>query len=176
MSAKFRYIGTTDDVVDCERPGCTQRGLKSTIIIMPLDVDGNDEGEPVYYGSTCAAQALAIRGGGRAVTQAANGARLQTLLNAHDARRMLRVYGLPEAGAIEEGMPMVLACRTYGDHNPGAMRAALSYSDMRGYLLDMLGRKQAAIRDAVLVAGEDWGNDRQPLDYGYGSVIRDTRS
>lgn len=173
--ARWRYIGTTDECVDCQRPGCTKVDLLSTVVIMPLDAEGNDEGEPTYYGSTCAARALGISGGGRAVTKAAEGARLQTLMNAHDARRMLRLYGdLPETGELTEDQRRA-GVRAYVRHNAGVHalleREGGTVTDL---LLDMLARKQAAIADAVRVAGAEWGKDRQPLEWGYRSVIADT--
>jgi hypothetical protein len=50
MEATVRYLGTTDevDVCDC----CGKTGLKSTVAL------SIDEGEPVYYGVTCAARAI----------------------------------------------------------------------------------------------------------------------
>lgn len=170
---KFRYIGTTDDVIECEQ--CGKPNLRSTVVIMPLDAEGNDDGEPVYYGSVCAARALAVRGGGKAVRQSASGARVRTLMAAHDARRMLRLYGLPEAGELE-GAALITACMTYAKFNPGAARTALGINDMIRHVNDMLARKRAAIHDAVLVAGEDWANDRQPIDYGYGAEIKRYRA
>lgn len=173
-STRFRYLGTTDDVVDCERPGCTQVGLKSTVVIMPLDADGNDEGEPTYYGSVCAAKVLGVRGGGKAVLAAANGARLKTLMAAHDAASMLNLYNLPHTGELpfaHDSLDMTLLCQAYAQHNPGAARAALCIADVKRYVLDMLARKQAAIAEAVLVAGTGWVDDRQPLEYGYRAEI-----
>lgn len=171
-STTFRYIGTTDECVQCQK--CGRVDLRSTVVLAILDADGNPD-EITYYGSTCAARALAVKGGGAAVRKAAEGARLKTLMAAHDARRTLRRYNLPETGGMPEGddFPVLMA---YAKDNPGAARAALSVSDIRRYVLDMVTRKQTAIREAVLVAGDNWGNDRQPLDYGYGSVIAATRS
>jgi hypothetical protein len=51
----FRVLGTTDDVTTCEL--CGREELKGTVVLMPLDEDGNDFGEPVYYGSACGAKA-----------------------------------------------------------------------------------------------------------------------
>jgi hypothetical protein len=92
---KFRYIGITDECVVCQN--CGKPELKSTIVLAVLDEDGNEE-EITYYGSTCAARALAIRGGGRAVRQSAIWARQNTLETAKDARSRLARYGLPESG------------------------------------------------------------------------------
>lgn len=51
----FRVLGTTDDVTECEH--CGRVDLKGTIILLPLDVDGNAEGEPTYFGAVCGARA-----------------------------------------------------------------------------------------------------------------------
>jgi hypothetical protein len=173
--ARWRYLGTTNDVVDCQREGCPQTDLSHTVVIMPLDVDGNDDGDPVYYGSTCAARALAVKGGGRAVSKAAEHARLHTLMGAHDARRMLRLYGdLPEIGPLTEEQRRA-GVHAYVRNNRG-VHAAIQRDGgtVTDRLLDMLARKQAAIADAVLIAGAEWGKDRQPLEWGYRSVITDT--
>lgn len=175
-TARFRYIGTTDECTDCQRPGCTKVDLKATVIVVPLDVEGNDDGEPTYYGSTCAARALGIKATGAQVRQAATGARLQTLMAAHDARRMLRTYNLPEVGEIDDTALAVAAVQYADVHRNASWAWQTTGAEWRSMALDMLARKQAAIAEAVLVAGAEWGKDRQPLEYGYGSVIKDTRS
>lgn len=53
--AGFRFIGTTDECIECQRCGKTE--LKSTVVLEILDEDGNG-GEYTYFGSTCAAKAL----------------------------------------------------------------------------------------------------------------------
>jgi hypothetical protein len=172
-SARWRYLGTTDESVICEK--CGKDDLRSTVMIVPLDAEGNDDGEPAYYGSTCAARALGVKGGGKAVLAAANGARLTTLMNAHDARRMLRAYGnLPETGPLTEEQRRA-GVHAYVRNNRGVQAdIARNGGTVTDRLLDMLTRKQAAIADAVRVAGAEWGKDRQPLDYGYRSVVAPT--
>jgi coenzyme F420-reducing hydrogenase beta subunit len=169
----FRYLGTTDESVVCEK--CGKADLRSTVMIVPLDADGNDDGDVTYYGSTCAARALGIRGGGKAVLAAANGARLRTLMNAHDARRMLRHYGnLPETGPLTEEQRRA-GVHAYVRNNRGVQAEIAKHGGtVTDRLLEMLARKQAAIADAVLVAGAEWGKDPQPLSYGYRSAIADT--
>lgn len=171
--ARWRYLGVTDESTECEKCGKTE--LRSTVMIMPLDIDGNDEGDPVYFGSSCAARALSVRGGGKAVLAAANGARLRTLMNAHDARRMLRIYGdLPETGPLTEEQRRA-GVRAYIRNNRGVQAAiARDGGTVTDRLLEMLARKQAAIADAVRVAGPEWDKDRQPLERGYRSAIADT--
>jgi coenzyme F420-reducing hydrogenase beta subunit len=172
-TAKFRYLGTTDETHICEK--CGRDELKSVVMIVPLDAEGNDDGDVTYYGSTCAARALGVRGGGKAVLAAANGARLRTLMNAHDARRMLRAYGdLPEIGSLTEEQRRA-GVHAYVRNNRGVQAAiARDGGTVTDRLLEMLARKQAAIADAVLVAGAEWGKDAQPLNYGYRSAIKDT--
>lgn len=149
---RFRYIGITDDVVDCERPGCTQAGLKSTVVIMPLDADGNDLGEVVYYGSTCAARALAVKGGGRAVVASARAAHAQTLAAAVDARKMLDLYALPYFRSPND-LEIANAAVLYAhNHRTAAWAAATSGTQWRAMVVDMVVRKQAAVADAEHLA------------------------
>jgi hypothetical protein len=58
-SPKFRFLGTTDDVIDCER--CGKQNLRATVVLEALDADGNAE-DVVYFGSDCAARALRATG------------------------------------------------------------------------------------------------------------------
>lgn len=55
MAKAFKVLGTTTDVTDCQL--CGRTDLKGTIALAPLDVDGNQAGETVYYGSDCGAKA-----------------------------------------------------------------------------------------------------------------------
>ena len=142
---RFRYLGTTDDVVDCQREGCRQVGLSHTVVIMPLDADGNDDGEATYYGSTCAAKVLGVRGGGRAVLKSASAQREVTYMRACDARRKLELYNLPETGEPET-LALAKATKLYEEHNPGAR--GFFREELRRYVLDMLAQEQRDIADA----------------------------
>lgn len=51
-SAAVKFLGNTDDVTTCEC--CGKQNLKSTVALSINDAD------PVYYGVTCAARALAL--------------------------------------------------------------------------------------------------------------------
>lgn len=168
-TARFRYIGTTDETTTCEK--CGKVELRNTVMVMPLAEDGSDDGEVTYYGSTCAARALGVRGGGAAVRKAADGARVQTLMAAHDALRVLRAYGLPLVGEMTEDQRRA-AIRVYVSRNNTSNMAPGERVTDR--VRDLLARKRAAIGEAVLVAGESWTADRQPLEWGYRSAIRDT--
>lgn len=55
MGKAYRVLGTTNDVTECEL--CGRVELRGTVVMMPLDADGNDEGDPGYFGSACAARA-----------------------------------------------------------------------------------------------------------------------
>jgi hypothetical protein len=90
---KFRYIGVTDDVTECQH--CGKAGLKLTVALALLDLDGNEE-DVTYYGSTCAARALSIKGGSRAVLDAARAAHAQLAQNAKHARQRLAHYRADE--------------------------------------------------------------------------------
>jgi hypothetical protein len=52
----FEIKGTTGDVSTCDC--CGRRGLRKTVVMLPLDADGNVDGEPTFYGTGCAAAAL----------------------------------------------------------------------------------------------------------------------
>lgn len=83
----FRYYGMTDDTTTCDQCGRTE--LKRTIILMTLDADGNDDGL-VYFGSSCAARALATRFGVRTTASKV----LREAENAEYLRRQNRTYAL----------------------------------------------------------------------------------
>jgi hypothetical protein len=62
-TTKYRVYGTTDDTDTCEV--CGKIELRSVVMLMALDADGNDD-EIVYAGTTCAARKM--RAAGRAIT------------------------------------------------------------------------------------------------------------
>lgn len=55
MTKAYRVKGTTDEVTDCEL--CGKVELKGTVMLVPLDADGNEDGEVSYFGTSCAAKA-----------------------------------------------------------------------------------------------------------------------
>jgi hypothetical protein len=93
-AAKFRYLGITDACTTCDRCGKTE--LRSTIVLFELDADGNDIGEPIYYGSTCAARALAQRFGvkvsGRQALDLARAAHRQLVAQVAQSRKTVAYY------------------------------------------------------------------------------------
>lgn len=50
----FRVDGTTDDITTCNQ--CGREDLHTTVVMVHLDAEGNDDGTS-YMGSECAAQA-----------------------------------------------------------------------------------------------------------------------
>lgn len=147
---RFRYLGITDECVDCQRDGCHKVDLKYTVAIMPLDAEGCDAGEATYYGSSCAARALGVTGRGAAakVLAAAKGADWQTRNNAEDARRMLAFYGLPETGQPDV-LAMMTAVERYQAQHASAMWASeKTRGDWFDMVRDMIARKQSALADA----------------------------
>lgn len=56
MAPKFRLVGINDDAHTCSC--CGRDNLKRVIWLVPLDADGNPEGEAIPYGTSCGAKAL----------------------------------------------------------------------------------------------------------------------
>lgn len=108
--ARFRYLGVTDECVECQQCGRTE--LRSTVVLAILDTDGSTE-DVTYYGSSCAARALGVEGDGRAVLQAARNATVATLraaLAAHERAEQLhsRFARFNDEGALEWTRPALL--------------------------------------------------------------------
>lgn len=91
----FRYLGITDECVECQC--CGKADLRSTVVLAVLDADRNTE-DITYYGSTCAARALGVRGGGRSVLQSARWAHDKTLTEGRNARACLHRMGADDLG------------------------------------------------------------------------------
>ena len=147
---QFRYLGITDECVECQK--CGKVDLRSTVVLAVLDADGNTE-DVTYYGSTCAARALSVKGGGRAVLQSARWAHERTIAAAEDARRMLAHYGLPEVG-FPDADTLRAATRKYNGQGNGAVERCKRHNVRAGVLvLEMLLRKRRAIAEAALIGG-----------------------
>jgi hypothetical protein len=113
---RFRYLGVTDECVECQQCGRTE--LRSTVVLAILDTDGNTE-DVTYYGSSCAARVLGVEGDGRAVLQAARNATVATLLAALDAHRRAeerhsRFARFDDNGRLEWLRPAVLDAAARG--------------------------------------------------------------
>jgi hypothetical protein len=150
VTERYRYLGVTDECTECEQ--CGKVELRSTVVLQPLDVDGNFDGDPVYFGSTCAARALAIRGGGRVALQRARAGHHDTLMAAKDARRMLAIYGMPETGEPTEAEIQTGADAYARIHSNATWAYRETPATWRARALDMLARKRAEIAAAELVA------------------------
>lgn len=147
---QFRYLGITDECVECQK--CGKVDLRSTVVLAVLDVDGNTE-DVTYYGSTCAARALNVKGGGRAVLQSARWAHDRTIAAAEDARRMLAHYGLPEVG-FPDADTLRAATREYIRAGNNASRQCREFNVRAGVLvLEMMLRKRRALAEAALIGG-----------------------
>lgn len=145
-AARFRYLGVTDESTTCEKCGKPQ--LKSTVMIVPLDVDGNDDGEPLYYGSTCAARALGVRGGGRAVLQSARWAHQRTLAEANDSRHVLANYELPEVGPATGDQLHYARLIFQSNHRNASWFDETTLEGWSTKVGEMHARRQAKIADA----------------------------
>lgn len=55
MARAYLVKGTTDESTVCEL--CGKVELKATVMLVPLDADGNEDGDVVYFGTSCAATA-----------------------------------------------------------------------------------------------------------------------
>lgn len=150
-TAKYRFIGTTDECTECGL--CGKMQLRSTVVLMPLDEDGNDEGEVVYFGSTCAAKVLGRtgRGQGARVLAEARGAHWRTLAEAEDAHRMLAHYGLPETGDVDGATLAKATARYIHQHRNAIWASEKTFAQWRDMVLDMLSRKRAALTAAALI-------------------------
>ncbi|MGW7610953.1 hypothetical protein ACWGKW_27505 [Streptomyces sp. NPDC054766] len=98
---KWTIKGIVDDVTECGC--CGRRGLKRTVAMMPLDANGNEDGtaeDVVYYGTSCAADALSWTQG--KVTDTARTAQAERDQRDAYARRMLSIYAPVEFAPVRD--------------------------------------------------------------------------
>jgi hypothetical protein len=145
---RFRYLGTTDHMQECEK--CGRVDLRATVALATLDADGNTE-DVVYYGSTCAARALGIPGGGRAVLSAARVARDNTLELARIARGTLEFYGLPTTGTPSLRELREPLWKFVEAHSNARWMEGSTADGNRALLLESLAHWQRLIREAALL-------------------------
>lgn len=96
---KWRIKGIVDDYDTCGC--CGRRGLKRTVAMMPLDADGNEDGtaeDVVYYGTSCAADALSWTQS--KVTDTARAAQAERNQRDNWARRMISIYAPVEFAPV----------------------------------------------------------------------------
>lgn len=153
----YRFIGITDECTQCQH--CGKGKLRSTVVLAILDADGNEEAT-TYYGSSCAAKALAIQGGGPYVRRAAGWASHHTIAAADDARRMLAHYDLPETGEPTREQ-LWAAVKAYVSRHPGIHdRVAETGIGVKARVLAMVERYQRALAEARLLG------DTRPCECG----------
>jgi hypothetical protein len=150
VAPAFRYLGITDECVECQR--CGRVDLRSTVVLAVLDEDGNTE-DVTYYGSHCAARALGIQGGGRAVLSAARVAHDSTNELAKMARGVLAFYGLPETGTPSLRELREPLWKFVEAHSNARWMEGSTADENRARLLECLAAWQRYIRDAAALAG-----------------------
>jgi hypothetical protein len=146
--ARYRYIGVTDDCVECQR--CGKADLKSTIVLAILDAEGNDS-EVTYYGSSCAARALGRTGRGQAakILTEAQAAQRQLAQRVAFARELLAFYQVDGSSTPAE---ISRAAGRYAETHRNATWAAGMSSDVWvQHVKDMIARRTADIREGELV-------------------------
>lgn len=149
MTSKFRYVGVTDEYVECQK--CGKSDLRKTIMIETLDEEDNGEGVITYYGSTCAARALGVTGRGTSthVWNAARAAHRKLVEEAYDGRRMLAFYELPETSTLTSEQERIATLQYADVHRHAAWASGKTYDDWRTMALDMVTRKQRAVAEAT---------------------------
>lgn len=148
MAEKFRYIGVTDECVVCQR--CGKVDLKSTVVLAVLDADGSEE-DVTYYGSSCAGRALGIKASGAQIKKSAMWAMETTIRAAKDARGMLAYYGIPESGEVSSAVIRAAVVKFKLAHRSAGWFNEVTEAGWVDNVEDMIVRKRAAIRDAVLI-------------------------
>lgn len=145
----FRYIGVTDECVTCEK--CGKADLKRTVVLGILDADGNTE-NVTYYGSTCAARALAELDGrrttGRSVLALAEMAARKLQREADSDRALLAFYGVDGPQPFTKATMVEAAERYAHQHRHATWADEKSGKDWRDMVYDMAARRGATIREA----------------------------
>ncbi|MFE7933398.1 hypothetical protein ACFU6S_32695 [Streptomyces sp. NPDC057456] len=120
MGTGFTVKGITADVTNCEC--CPRRGLRKTVVLMPLDADGNEFGEPTHYGTTCAARALRVSP--YEIRRAARAAEITTAITARAALRAAARLGLDKIRTQRDRLLARLEAGTATDTAAGALAFA----------------------------------------------------
>ncbi|MCX5206104.1 hypothetical protein OG897_32420 [Streptomyces sp. NBC_00237] len=134
-SARWVIKGVTDDCTTCDC--CGRSNLKRTVALIPLDEDGNEDGDAVYYGTACAAMAMRRRT--TSITNAANAARAESSGRDEHAREVISVFGPFEfATAMEQA-------DVWWSRNPRQIERSPGE-----YIAEMLTRARAQLSDTTL--------------------------
>jgi hypothetical protein len=144
----YRYIGLTDECVECQRCGKTE--LRNTVVLAILDADGNPEAI-TYYGSTCAARALAVKGGGRAVLKSARWAHDALRLNVKDSRARLDFYGMPHSGEPTAEQVAAALPRFAEAHARAVWAPATTRARWEEMIRETIAHHQSVVRDAACI-------------------------
>lgn len=145
---KFRYIGITDECVVCEK--CGKPGLRSTVILAILDADGNPE-DATYYGSSCAARALEIKGGSRSVLNSARAAHDRTIEIAKEARTALDRYDLPHTGEVSDYDVQYAALLFATKYGHAHWAVNMTGAQWREKVREFIAARHAEIKNAALL-------------------------
>ncbi|WP_369383305.1 hypothetical protein [Streptomyces sp. cg36] len=138
--SKWKIKGIVDDFTECGC--CGRRGLKRTVAMMPLDADGNEDGtaeDVVYYGTSCAAQALGWSHS--RVTDAARAARAQRKESDSFARRMISIYAPLEFAPARDKI------RVFYGRNQGLRGKGLKATEE---VAQLLSRARATLADTMV--------------------------
>lgn len=108
--------GITDDCTTCEC--CGRQNLKRTVALAPLDCDGNEDGDPVYYGTSCAA--VVLRRTQTWISTTAKVAAIHHRERDNTARRIISVYAPVEFATTREKAAAWFSRNSYRAGRPGA--------------------------------------------------------
>ncbi|WP_338704383.1 hypothetical protein V2W30_41405 (plasmid) [Streptomyces sp. Q6] len=147
--------GVVDDTDTCEC--CGRTNLKRVVALMPLDADGNEEGDVSYYGTSCAATALRWTH-----TRVANTARAANArANSRDewARSAISRYARWEFATVREQAAAWFSCNAH-DSGPASERIYKLLADARAQLADTtLGparpHSMGDFRPFLVISGRD---------------------
>jgi hypothetical protein len=136
MTASYRIKGTVTDITTCNC--CGRNGLRRTIALMPLDIDGNEAGEVGYYGTGCAATLLGWTNS--RVTTSAKNADTKAEIDRHyaieRARRIIRTFEPVENAPLRERAAA---------YRVGGLRASGPFTTVGQEIADMLTEARALL-------------------------------
>lgn len=116
----WEVVGITDECDTCEH--CGRRGLKRVVAMVPLDADGNRDGDAAYFGTGCAV-GYAKRGGRKwtavRIVDAANAAERERIAKREWAGGVLAKYE-----HVKDFDPIQKAA-VYFSYNPSQERRGL---------------------------------------------------